>query len=135
MEKERASLGFGDELDAFDPADWTPKPEKTTNDRPPVEETKAAADAAGFKSREPDLSKPEKKRQKRRHTTGRNVQFNMKARQEDIDAFYAIADANGWVLGEALQHAVIALKAMQNNDEPSQKGQSDPVWVHHNKGT
>ncbi|MEL6203443.1 MAG: stability/partitioning determinant [Pseudomonadota bacterium] len=108
MEKERASLGFGDELDAFDPTEWTPKPEKTANDRPKAEETKAAADAAGFKSREPAQPKPEKKRQQRRHTTGRNVQFNMKARQEDIDAFYAIADANGWVLGEALQHTIAA---------------------------
>lgn len=110
MEKERASLGFDDELDAFDPSEWAPKPEKTANDRPKAEDTQAAADAAGFKSREPVQPKSTKKRQQRRHTTGRNVQFNMKARQEDIDAFYAIADANGWVLGEALQHAVAALK-------------------------
>ncbi len=111
MEKERASLGFGDELDAFNPAEWTPKPVKTANDRPKAEETKAAADAAGFQSREPVQPTPAKKRQKRqkrRHTTGRNVQLNMKARQEDIDAFYAIADANDWVLGEALQHTVAA---------------------------
>lgn len=108
MGKERASLGFDDELADFDPSEWNPDPKKTANDRPKAEETQAAADAAGFKSREPADTKPAKKRQQRRHTTGRNVQFNMKARQEDIDAFYAIADANGWVLGEALQHAVAA---------------------------
>jgi len=111
MEKERASLGFGDELDAFDPNEWRPKPEKTANDRPRVQDTQEVADAAGFVSREPARAKhTPKKRQQRRHTTGRNVQFNMKARQEDIDAFYEIADANGWVLGEALQHAVAALQ-------------------------
>lgn len=116
MEKERASLGFGDELDAFDPTEWTPKTAKTANDRPKTEEIMAAADAAGFKSREPAQPKTTKKRKQRRHTTGRNVQFNMKARQEDIDAFYAIADANGWVLGEALQHAVGALKDKLKGD-------------------
>lgn len=109
MEKKRASLGFGDELDEFDPAEWNPDPKKTANDIPKAEDTKAAADAAGFKSREPAKAQTTKRRQQRRHTTGRNVQFNMKARQEDIDAFYAIADANGWVLGEALEHAVKAL--------------------------
>ena len=46
----------------------------------------------------------------RRHRTGRNVQFNVKASQETVDAFYAISDAKGWVLGETLEHALAALK-------------------------
>ncbi len=38
--------------------------------------------------------------------TGRNVQFNLKATAETIAGFCAIADAQGWVLGEALEKAV-----------------------------
>lgn len=31
-----------------------------------------------------------------RRKTGRNVQFNIKVKMETIEAFYEIADANGW---------------------------------------
>lgn len=109
MSKERTDLGFGNELDSFNPSDWAPKPKKT-NDRPRLEQTEEVAVAAGFKSREPAKKEPKKKRPQRRHTTGRNVQFNMKARQEAIDEFYAISDKQGWVLGETLEHAVTALQ-------------------------
>jgi hypothetical protein len=50
------------------------------------------------------------KRVPRRHRTGRNVQFNVKASRETVDAFYAISDTNGWVLGETLEHALAALQ-------------------------
>ncbi|MFI0396956.1 hypothetical protein [Paracoccus jiaweipingae] len=35
-----------------------------------------------------------------------NAQFNIKAKPETIEAFYKVADANGWGLGETLEHAV-----------------------------
>ena len=38
------------------------------------------------------------------------MQFNVKASQETVDAFYAISDSKGWVLGETLEHALAALK-------------------------
>jgi hypothetical protein len=44
------------------------------------------------------------------HRTGRNVQFNVKASQEAIDAFYRISDAQNWVLGETLERALAALE-------------------------
>ena len=44
------------------------------------------------------------------HRTGRNVQFNMKATQETINAFYAVCDRTGWVLGETLERAIAALE-------------------------
>lgn len=47
----------------------------------------------------------------RRRRTGRNVQFNIKATQETIDRFARIADANGWVFGEALERALDALES------------------------
>lgn len=49
----------------------------------------------------------------RRRRTGRNVQFNIKARPETIKAFTAIADANDWGFGETLEHAVALLEAAQ----------------------
>lgn len=110
MSKERADLGFGDELDSFNPSEWAPKPDKTANDRPEPEQTRQAADAAGFKSREPAKASPEPPKQQRRRRTGRNVQFNIKARQETIDAFCAVADAQDWGIGETLEHAVELLE-------------------------
>jgi hypothetical protein len=35
----------------------------------------------------------------RRRGTGRSAQLNLKVRPDTIEAFYAIADAHGWVLG------------------------------------
>lgn len=110
MTKERASLGFDDELDGFDPADWSPKQSTTASDKPKSADTEKAAKAAGFQSREPRKTEPA--RQQRRRRTGRNVQFNIKVRQETIDAFCAIADGQGWGLGETLEQAV---ELMQKN--------------------
>ncbi len=110
MSKERASLGFGDELDDFNPDDWSPKRTKKTTTRPKAEETKKVADAAGFKSREPSKPREEPQRQQRRRRTGRNVQFNIKTRQETIDAFCAVADGQGWGIGETLEYAVELLE-------------------------
>jgi hypothetical protein len=46
----------------------------------------------------------------RRRRTGRNAQFNLKARPETIAAFCAVADARGWGLGETLEQAVALLQ-------------------------
>jgi hypothetical protein len=45
-----------------------------------------------------------------RHRTGRNVQLNIKARAEAVEAFYAITDREKWVLGETFERAIYALK-------------------------
>ncbi len=75
---------------------------------------KEAAEAAGFKSREPVKAeaKPDtpQPKQQRRRRTGRNVQFNIKTKQEAIDAFTAVADANGWGFGEAFERATELLQ-------------------------
>ena len=72
------------------------------------EQVKAIAEPAAFHSRDP--ASPSARREPRRHRTGRNVQLNLKVRQEDADAFYALADEHGWVLGEAFQKAIEALQ-------------------------
>lgn len=105
--RERANLGFSDELDNFDADAWTkPKTDSRprATERPPVVD---AAHAAGFRSREPRLDTPKRERRRR---TGRNAQFNIKARPETIEAFCEVADANGWGLGETLEQAVELLR-------------------------
>lgn len=111
MSKERADLGFGDELDSFDPADWQkgrgPQPQLTS------EETRQIAASAGFKSRESRetlVVSGAGGKDVRRRRTGRNAQFNIKAKPETIQAFCDIADLNGWGLGETLEQAVALLK-------------------------
>jgi hypothetical protein len=105
MTNTRAKIGFGDALD--DLASFTPgKPAKT------VAEPGAAA-AAGFKRREPtaavqEIAAPQKVQRRRR--TGRNVQINIKAKQETLEQFYAAVDVMGCGVGEAFEVAVDLLK-------------------------
>jgi hypothetical protein len=111
MPKQRASLfeeGEGQELDVGSFAPKTSIDAKA----PRPEQVRAVAQAAKFLSREAIPPKPEAqaKRAARRYRTGRNVQFNVKALQETVDEFYAITEAQDWVLGYTLERAVCALK-------------------------
>jgi len=107
MANTRASI-FGD--DDLDVSGFAPKlgPDRSA---PLAEQVRKVAEASNFRSREPVLP-PEVsgKRVPRRHRTGRNVQFNVKASQDTVDAFYAISDGYGWVLGETLEKALAALQ-------------------------
>ena len=99
--------------DDFDVSDFTPKTLKTPST--PKPETKKAAEAAGFRSREPkptivQLPTPPAPVAQRRRRTGRNAQLNLKAKPETIAEFTAIADKNGWGLGETLERAVELLR-------------------------
>ena len=123
MGAERPSLGFGGELESFDPAEWGRAPAPA---RPPAAVARQAADASGFHSREPapavaapafqassfqpTAAPGAAPRPLRRRRTGRNAQFNIKARPDTIEAFCAVADLNGWGLGETLEHAVAFLQ-------------------------
>ena len=117
MSDKRAGV-FEDDLDI---SGFAPKPSVR------AEQIKAVAEEAGFHSRGPvspqhpasvpagqsakalRTSPPEVQREQRRYRTGRNQQLNLKVRPQDADALYAIADAQGWVLGEAFAHAIAAL--------------------------
>jgi hypothetical protein len=115
MSKLRASVF--EEAPDLDVGSFAPK---TAIDEkaPRAEQVRAVAEAARFPSREatireeklPTVQKPAK-RAPRYHRTGRNVQFNVKALQETVDAFYAVTESQpGWVLGYTLQRAIEALK-------------------------
>lgn len=106
MSQNRAPV-FGTE-EPLDLSGFAPKPAA------PAEQVRGIAEQAGFRSRDPAppaAAMPEAgRRSPRRYRTGRNVQLNLKVRQEAADAFYALADAQGWVLGEAFEQAIAALE-------------------------
>lgn len=82
---------------------------ESLNTAPPAMVRKVS-EANGFASRAPAVRAPAARSLQRRHRTGRNAQLNIKAKQETIDRFIAIAEAHGWVLGETLDHAVELLE-------------------------
>jgi hypothetical protein len=102
---ERAGI-FDDGSD-FDVGGFAPQKPKESA---PREKVRQVSEAASFKSREPEPKKTAN-REARVYRTGRNAQFNIKADPQVIDTFYAIAAAQGWVLGETLERAVKALEA------------------------
>lgn len=113
MSRDRADLGFGDSLDDFDLSEFTPR--QAPAPRHSSEETSRAAEAAGFRSREPRATEnlddgAGAAAPQRRRRTGRNVQFNLKVRQETLDAYCALADRMDWGLGETLEKAVELLE-------------------------
>ena len=108
---ERASIFDSSAEAEFDVSEFAPK--KINPRSPaPAEAVRAVAEEANFVSREP--AKPRKsaslKKEPRRHRTGRNVQVNIKARQDTVDRFNAIVEAQEWVTGYVLERAVAALE-------------------------
>jgi hypothetical protein len=113
MSGERAPL-FGQDTD-LDLSDFKPK----STAKP--EQVRGVAEQAGFRSREPAMpaavpTEPER-REPRRYRTGRNVQLNLKVRRAAVDAFYKLADEQGWVLGDAFERAVVALERDIRKDD------------------
>ena len=128
----RPSLGFDDDeeivveqppkADLVDLSEFQPK--QVT--RPDKQKVAEAAAKAQFRSREAKPVAPPVvvaapvevtpvARVQRRHRTGRSAQLNLKCRPETIQQFYEIADANGWVLGEAFEKAVELLSKRKPN--------------------
>lgn len=120
----RPSLGFGDDENLPAPAsktavldlsDFKPK----TPVRPDKANVEEAAAKSNFKSREPKaqvaapVPAPLLVKAQRRRRTGRSAQLNLKCRPDTIEQFYAIADKEGWVLGEAFEKAVALLAKQQ----------------------
>ncbi|ESQ78898.1 hypothetical protein [Asticcacaulis sp. YBE204] len=103
---ERASI-FDDDLDL---SAFTPK----TKPKPDKDALRAVAEARGFPSREaltPEPTAAVEPVLQRRYRTGRNRQLNLKVTDEALRRFYALADAQGLVLGQVFEQAVEVLEA------------------------
>jgi hypothetical protein len=111
MSKERSSI-FED-TDDLDVSGFGPKSAPQSDAMPP-ERVRAVAEASRFPSREAKASQPAEpipaKHVPRRHRTGRTQQFNCRTTQACYDGMYAIADQQGWLIGETFEHAFAALK-------------------------
>jgi len=104
MPKQRASIFPPDDLDI---SGFTP--EATPDTGPDPETVRAISERSNFPSREHSRATETPKRQPRRHRTGRTAQFNARTTPETVEAFYAIADRKGWLVGETVEHALAAL--------------------------
>ncbi|QLF72053.1 stability/partitioning determinant (plasmid) [Peteryoungia desertarenae] len=118
----RQKLGFEDDEDIATPpvpkppvldlSDFQPK-QVTRPDQAKVAEAAAKAQFKRREAKDPvalTVPAPVPAKATRRRRTGRSAQLNLKCRPETIEQFYAIADANGWVLGEAFEKAVELLQ-------------------------
>jgi len=120
MSQERASIFENEAVTDFDVSGFTPKKQETKQKSIPASAVRAVSQAANFPSREASIPIAKEQttpiRETRRHRTGRNVQLNIKVKPETLDAFYKIADSQGWVLGETLEKAVEALNEKLSPD-------------------
>jgi hypothetical protein len=110
MTKERASIFAGDE--ALDVSSFAPKAAHELNGTS-ADLVRGIAEASRFSSREAKASAtvhPPARRPPRIHRTGRTMQFNARAKPQTVEALYAIADRQGWLVGETLEHALAALQ-------------------------
>ena len=105
------------ETPALDIGDFKPKTE--TEQRPNADEIDQIS-GAKFRSREatpiPEVDQlatvglPSTKRKPMVYRTGRNVTFSAKTTQATVDAFYELAQQQGWKAGETFERAVEALR-------------------------
>ena len=107
MTRERASIFAGD--DALDLSGFAPKSEPEPSEVS-AELIRAVAEASRFPSREAKATPQVARRPPRIHRTGRTMQFNARTTPQTVDALYAIADRQGWLVGETLEHALAALQ-------------------------
>ena len=126
----RASIFDGD--DDFDLSEFTPRP-KTAKPRADKDALREVAEKKGFVSREPTVKEAAPKAARavapppvppapepmpqRRYRTGRNRQLNLKVSDEVMRRFYALADSQDLILGEAFEQAVTALEILVKRNE------------------
>lgn len=84
--------------------------------RPPAEALEQVARDNGFPTREPVQAAVRPMDRRRRRTTGRNRQINIKATAETIDRLYRLADVLQLPLGEVLDRALHVLQKVPDVD-------------------
>jgi hypothetical protein len=108
MTRERASIFAGDEV--LDVSGFAPKADHEVS-AVSAELVRGIAEASRFPSREAKASAPTPTRRPPRiHRTGRTMQFNARTTPQTVEALYAIADRQGWLVGETLERALAALQ-------------------------
>jgi hypothetical protein len=118
MANERLSVF--DTTDDVDLTGFTPRPDDQKKLKPPKEKVRAVTEAARFPSREgrapaaetpipPAVPEPSK-RKPHYHKTGRTAQLNCRVMPAHFDKVYAIADQQGWKIGETVERALDALE-------------------------
>lgn len=100
--------GRADPMADMDLSDFEAKP--AARPRIPVAAIREASEQQNFPSRAPTHSPSPPRREQRRHRTGRSHQLNLKVTADAADRFGKLADAQGWVLGEAFEKALAALE-------------------------
>ncbi len=109
-----ARAGVFDAEDELDVSGFAPKKVEPGSKPVAPEQVRAVSEGSSFRSREPagrtapPAARP--RREPRLYRTGRNIQLNVKVRQETLDSLYELSDQQGWVLGETLEHALEALR-------------------------
>lgn len=83
---------------------------KPSHRRPPAEALEKVARENGFPTREPVQAAVPPSDGRRRRTTGRNRQINIKATAETIECLYRLSDALQLPLGEVLDRALHSLE-------------------------
>lgn len=119
MSSQRRSIL--DKPPQLDTSGFTPK---TTTDAsaPKAEAIRAVAESVNFTSRE-SAPQPEERtttsirREQRRYRSGRNIQVSVKASREVAEAFYAMADKNGWLVAVTFEKAVAALQRETDRED------------------
>ena len=120
MSGERASIFAGE--DSLDVSAFAPKAVHELNGAS-AELVRGIAEASRFPSREAKVNSPAAaqapmRRPPRIHRTGRTMQFNARTTPQTVEALYAIADRQGWLIGETLEHALAALQRELAGQDP-----------------
>ena len=114
MSSERAPL-FEEDDDDLDVQDFKPALHPASRPASEVQALRESAERRGFASREaaPAVTPAPEARpiaSLRRRRTGRDKQLNLKTTEDTLSRFYALADGNGWGLGETFERAVELLE-------------------------
>lgn len=121
--EQRASI-FGE--DESDLSSFQPRPSATAATVHQKARVREISETVNFRSREPTPpaeaeASTTQRREPRRHRTGRNVQLNIKARQEAIDKFYRLADRTNLVLGDLFERALDAFTRELDHQTPTKR--------------
>jgi len=108
MAQERLSVFENSDLDL---SEFTPTADIKKKPKPGREKVKAISEAAQFPSREakPPVSEP-LKRKPRYHKTGRTASLSCRLMPAVVEKIYAIADREGWLVGETIERGIEALE-------------------------